>query len=183
MDKKFVLGAGILFLLLLNKRKKDMSIQINNIVNDLPNHPTKTYSTRDLSQINKIIVHHTAGTFSHDAEDINRWHILPESQGGRDWPRIGYHYFIDKLGSIFQVNNMETRSYHTIDNNTTGLAIALEGSFDKENLRPEQRTSLTKLISYIRSVLPQNLQVYGHGELQSNKPLCPSIDLSMYKFA
>lgn len=184
MDKKYIItGAIVLFFLANKKRFMSSAININNIIDDLPNHPTKTYSTRDLSQINKIVVHHTAGTFSHDAFDINRWHTSPESEGGRDWPRIGYHFFIDKLGTIFQVNHLNTRSYHTIDNNTSGLAIALEGSFDKENLGNAQRQSLTKLISYLRNNLPQNLQVYGHGELQSNKPDCPSIDLSMYKIA
>jgi N-acetyl-anhydromuramyl-L-alanine amidase AmpD len=183
MDSKMILGIGFLLILLLEKKKPFMNIKINDIVNDLPNHPTKTYSTRNLNQVNKIVVHHTAGTFSHDAYDINRWHTSPTSDGGRDWPRIGYHFFIDKAGNIFQVNNLDTISYHTAGNNTSSIGVALEGSFDKEILNQAQKNSLTGIIDYLRRNFPQTLQVYGHGELQPNKPLCPSVDLSQYKFA
>ena len=156
-DKKVLIGAGILLGAFLLTRRKAPGVGMPNIINitDLLQKGAGTYSTRNLSQINKIVLHHSAGTFQHDAYDMARWHTdAPvwitnaqgdqENIGGRGWPGIGYHFVIQPDGTTHQTNNLDTISYHTQNNNTVGIGICMTGNFDTQQPTPPDRDWETK---------------------------------------
>jgi len=96
---------------------------IDDIVTDLPTHPTKTYETRDTDDIGTIIIHHTTGDAFGSTQNIATGHI------NRGFPGIGYHYLIDGAGVIEQVNYHETISWHAAFHNDDSIGISLKGSF------------------------------------------------------
>ncbi len=127
------------------------------------------YATRDLDQIEQIVVHHSA-SLTGTAEDFARWHVLE-----RGWPGIGYHYVVEKDGSIIMGNPLTNISYNTQNQNTKSVGIVLSGDFEQEQPTAAQMTSLSNLIAYLRNELPQSLQVYGHRDFAATS--CPGDNL------
>lgn len=132
-------------------------VQIVNVVNQLPKHPSKTYSKRSLAKINGIVIHHSA-SFGQTAIDYARYHISKD----RPWPGIGYHFVIAPNGRIEQTNYLDTISYHTAGENVSKIGICLSGDFEKRKPTSANLTSLKKLVHYLRQQLPQYLGVSGH---------------------
>lgn len=175
MTKQQTIGLLILTSLLWFYLRNRQRIIINNIIDDLPKHSTKTYTQRNLNQIDKIILHHYASNGT--PQSVARYHV-----NTRDWAGIGYHFTINKDGTISQVNRLDTISYHTSGQNTVSIGVALEGNFEHEQPTQAQMKSLNQLIPYIRNQVPQKLQVYQHSDF-ANKPHDASLNLQPYKLA
>lgn len=173
MNNKVLVGIAFLSLIFLSPSQK-AALSIRNIVDDLPKSATQSYSTRNLSQINKIVVHHSATT-SGTAESYARYHV-----DTRGWPGIGYHFVIDQDGTINQTNWLETVSYHTGNNNTSSIGICLTGNFDIQQPFPAQMASLNALISHLKNQLGQNLQVYGHRDYSTKT--CPGNNIALSSY-
>lgn len=171
------LTALILAFLFFRKRKKEEEqkeilkepIKIYDKINTLMRSSTQQYSTRDLSKINKIILHHSAAT-GQTAEDYARYHV--QSNG---WPGIGYHFVIEKNGDIIQGNSLETVSYHAAGKNTESIGISLSGNFMNEQPTAAQIKSLKQLVAHLRAQLNKNLPVSGHRD--HGQTSCPGTNL------
>ena len=126
-----------MLIMIYTKRYEVMAItKINVIIDDLPK-GTGSYSERDISLIDRIMIHHGASPDTHDAYTYAAWHISPQGKG---WPGIGYHFVIDPDGTINQTNHLKTRSYHSGSaSNTKGVAICLVGNF---NLKDASRAQV-----------------------------------------
>jgi N-acetylmuramoyl-L-alanine amidase len=134
-------------------------MQITDITDDLAKHATKRYTTRQLSVIENLVVHHFAG----DAliANVAKYHV--NSLG---WPGIGYHFCINKDGSIFQTNKLATISYHSGNYNTRSIGIALNGNFQLVNPPQVQQNAARWLINHLRQSSGLNIQrTVGHREL------------------
>ena len=105
--------------------------QVQNIIDQLPDHPTKKYLQRDVTKIDTLVVHHMAS----EAPLINqaKYHV-----NGRGWPRIGYHFVLHK-DAIFQTNYLDTESYHTSGQNRTGVGVAILGDLTKRSITKRER--------------------------------------------
>lgn len=166
MDKKLILASSVIGIaLLFFSKKKTASIKIIDIVNNLKKSNTQTYDTRDLSQINKIVVHHSATT-SGTPESYARYHV-----DTRNFPGIGYHYVVQQDGTIYQTNYLNTISWHTGGENTSSIGICLTGNFDVQQPFPAQMAALNSLIAYIKSQLNRPLQIKGHRDYSTKS--CP----------
>jgi hypothetical protein len=153
--KSLVIGAVFLVVLLVlwlsNQR-----IKIVDKTNELMRSASQNYRTRLLSQINQIVVHHSA-SIGQTAEDYARYHV--RSKG---WPGLGYTFVLEVDGTIIQGHPLNVVSYNTSGVNTRTIGICLSGDFTKQKPSLAQLKSLKQLIKYLRSVLPQRLDVYGH---------------------
>lgn len=100
--------------------------------------------TRD---IKKIIVHHTAA----DVPDpqfaaVNEWHKA------RNFPLsslgfyVGYHYLIEKDGTVTQARDEDEIGAHDQGENFDSIGVALVGNFDKTDPTPEQEETLGKIL-------------------------------------
>jgi hypothetical protein len=94
------------------------------VTDDLRQHPTKRYQTRERSQIDKLVIHHSAGPPGVGASPIARYHV--DHNG---WPGIGYHYFVYDDGRIEQTQALETVAYHAGEANPSSIGICLAGDF------------------------------------------------------
>lgn len=126
------------------------------------------YSIRDFSQVNKIIIHHTAG--NQTVTQYAAQHI------GQGWPGIGYHFFIDKTGKAYQTNDLNRKSYHNSADNERTIGIALQGNFNQEKPTAAQLDSLLKLVSYLKGKYPQIIYFEGHGEQKPTS--CPGANIN-----
>lgn len=167
--KKQLIAGGIGLLILVFILIKSQEIHIVDKTRSLMRSSTKSYGTRTLDQINKIIVHHS-GSIGQRAEDYARYHVL-----SKGWPGIAYTFVIEKEGTIIQGNFLETISNNTSGQNTSSISICLSGDFTQEEPTPKQLKSLKKLIVYLRKTLPQHLQVAGHRDYGTTS--CPGTNL------
>ncbi|MCK5617697.1 N-acetylmuramoyl-L-alanine amidase [Candidatus Pacearchaeota archaeon] len=152
-------------------------MNIKNKITTLGWHPIRRWSTRKLTQINKIIIHQELA--DGNIEAVNRYHIMPNHMSKRGCPHFCYHYGIEKNGEIIQANELNHICWHTKGQNETGIGIMLAGNFigpgheeGDEGLGEEQIKSLEELCDYLIKAFDFSYNdIYGHCHF--GKPACP----------
>ena len=129
-----ILPLGIVIFL-----SRIMKQKIINITDQLPK-GSRSYPKRNLSQIVRFVVHHSATTTG-TPQEYAKYHV--ESHG---WPGIGYHFVIQKDGKIYQTNALETISYNVESYNAGTVGICLTGNFENETLQAPQKDALVWLL-------------------------------------
>lgn len=182
----------------LFKRKKPKPIEI--IVNPpspplltvttifgLPTHKTRKWKQRKRTEINEIIVHHSAivcgrGRGINHIKNIAKYHITPGNHISKNGcPGICYHWVIDRNGFIYKTSSHTNITWHCKRHNYKSIGICLLGFFSVGKQRPseEQINSLHQLLSYlINDFGLEKKDVYCHRDFKST--LCPG-DI-VYKF-
>lgn len=133
---------------------------INYRVNDLIVHPSKKYKKRDLSDIDKIIIHHSA-TKNGKALSYSRYHV-----NNLNWPGIGYHFVADKDG-LHQTNDLNTISYHTKGQNTNSIGICHTGNFDLRSPTDQEYWKYIQIVLYVDLLMGHQLPVHYHFDYSS----------------
>lgn len=112
-----------------------------------------------------------------DINTIRRWHV--EDNG---WSDIGYHYVIERDGSIKEGRPLSRTGAHTYGHNKDNIGICLVGGVDSQ-MKPEdnftnvQWDALRYLISYLASIYGiKEENIKGHRDWGANKA-CPSFDV------
>lgn len=127
-----------------------------------------------LSEVKKIIIHHTAGSGGESVEDIHAYH---QRQG---WAGIGYHYFIDSNGSVYRGRPDWAIGAHAYGYNSDSLGICLAGNFSDTVPFLGQLRSLIYLTADLcaRSWIDVDA-VYGHGFIPGGEhdTACPGTNL------
>lgn len=155
-------------------------MNIIDIVDQLPRHPTKRYKQRDVADIRQIIVHCSA-TAGGTPEAFANHHITsPKLQ----YPGIGYHYCIAKDGTVYKTQNATTISYQAKGANTHGLGVCMVGNFDVTTPTPQQWQSLWDLLKELcRAYKVTAENVIGHREVPGTHKSCPGhrVDMDMIR--
>ena len=117
-------------------------------------------------KVNKVYIHCSAS--DHDHHDhinvIRQWHL------DRKFNDVGYHWFIQKDGTIQEGRSVELAPAAQKHHNRGTLAICLHGL---EHFTIQQLTSLRALCDTIEMIIP-GCTFHGHCEV-SNKT-CPVFD-------
>ena len=135
--------------------------------------------------INEVIVHcsatrpqwmRDAGTAAKVAE-IRRWHV--QDNGWRD---IGYHFVIDRDGTVARGRPVERTGAHTKGKNTGTIGVCLIGGHgsaatDKfeEHFSWQQHKALGALLVDLRNQFPTITRVSGHN--QYAQKACPGFNV------
>lgn len=172
LRNRYVLALIIVFFLYLwfahDKAVQTVkNIDIRNVVGSLAKHPTLRYSTRLVTSIRMVVVHHSAG-FNGSPEQFARQHV-----DEYNWPGIGYHFVVAKDGTIYQTNDLTTKSYHARDANGYSVGVCCIGNFEIESPTEAQLSSLAALIPYLNTLLVKKLEIVGHGSAPGNSTECP----------
>ena len=137
-----------------------------------------------MRDINEIIVHCTATrpdwwqgkSTSEKVDEIRRWHV--EDRGWRD---IGYHYLIDRDGTVAKGRPVEQVGAHCKGHNTGTIGISLFGGHgsserDKfsDNFTVEQNVALRELIANLSDTYGVK-KVTGHNQYAAKA--CPGFDV------
>lgn len=92
-----------------------------------------------------IVIHHTATPLDNNPrtfDAVKRYHV------GKGWGDIGYHWFIERDGTLFtgRAENIVGAHCYQDNLNYKSIGICLEGMFDKEDPTPEQMKTLKDLV-------------------------------------
>lgn len=133
-------------------------------------------------KITKIILHCSATPEgkAFTADDIRRWHTLPELKGGRGWKDIGYHYVIHLDGSVHAGRPEGTVGAHCKGQNACSVGVcyvgglASDGRTPKDTRTPAQKAALSRLVAELRGRYP-GATVHGHYEFAAKA--CPCFNV------
>jgi N-acetylmuramoyl-L-alanine amidase len=144
-------------------------MKIINLVQSLPRGEGQ-YKRRQLGTIRKIAVHHSA-TKTGSAEAFARFHT--EHNG---WPGIGYHYVVEKDGTVKKTNNLSTVSYHVGQSNRIAVGVCFTGHYDIDTPPDVQLEAGAQLIAELMRGLPwlTTDDIWGHTHFPGYaKKSCP----------
>lgn len=137
----------------------------------LTTHSSKEYRRRPIAAITDIAIHHSL-TKEGSAEAYARYHV-----NNLGWPGIGYHYVIEKDGTVKWCNELGVMSYHVGDSNGFTVGICLTGDFRTEEPTEEQKRSLRLLHNELVNELPAYKRTRGHNEFPGYaSKQCPCFD-------
>lgn len=138
---------------------------LEDVRNALPRHPLRTYPTRSVSDIRRVIVHHTA-----TRADITP-QLIAQFQVNQGLPGIKYHYVISANGTIYWTQPLEAVVAQTaVDEvNADGVAVTFIGSFTHTVPTDAQMSSAARLIAWLLYSLNLDLgAVFGRSELDDS---------------
>ena len=135
-----------------------------------------------MRQINRIIVHHSAGNPYDTVEQIREMHI---KQRGRS--DIGYHYII-RQGKGNPVTLEPGRppekiGAHSQGENADSIAVCVFGNW-AENTLPAimiRSSLLTTLVSLCKKYKLTTKDIFGHRECPGEHTLCPGFDMNLIR--
>ncbi len=117
----------------------------------LRRHPVKRFDQRTLDQIQYLVIQHSVLPGDFPPEKIADF-LVEKKQ----WPGIGYHFYITADGKIYQTNRLETVCYFAGPNtqqNPLGVCICFAGNFTDEIPTPAQLSSGGKLLAFLMQEL------------------------------
>lgn len=152
-------------------------MNIRSIQDELLTHASKQYQRRSLSEIKKIVIHHS-GTHTGTPSSYANYHVTHHG-----WPGIGYHHVIQKDGTVYKCNNLTTVSYHVSGHNRQSVGICLTGDFRVEKptkLQYNHTLQLTKKL--LKTLSLSTKRVFGHRECRGHHTnICPGIAMAQFR--
>lgn len=160
-----------MLLLTLTQEMLNKGYKVENMIDSLPNHPTKKYPMRSMSGVDTFTFHHMAS----EAPLLNQanFHIT-----GRYWARIGYHIVI--WGNrIIQTNYLDTQSNHCSGYNHRAIGIAVLADFSKRPMTSMEKELSSVVLAALNAMLPGR-EIKGHKEC-GVKTACPVVSMDMIR--
>ena len=133
-------------------------------------------------KINLIVIHCSA-TRSNQRFTVEMLKACHNARfNGKD---IGYHYFIEKDGQVFQTRDENEIGMHARHYNAHSIGICYEGGLDEkgrpaDTRTPAQRAALIALLRSLKIDYP-DAEIMGHCELEGVHKACPSFSCSEYR--
>ena len=98
---------------------------------------------------------------------------------------IGYHYFIEKDGQVFQTRDENEIGMHARHYNAHSIGICYEGGLDEKGRPADTRTParpppLFPLLRSLKIDYP-DAEIMGHCELEGVHKACPSFSCQEYR--
>lgn len=110
-----------------------------------------------------ILFHHVGA--EHDFDQVKDYHVRV-----RGWSDIGYHYFIERDGTVKEGRPLSRRGAHSIEANGFAIGICLSGDFTKRQPTKAQYEAAAK-IGY---ELMQRFNI-PVGNLKTHKDFSPTL--------
>jgi len=125
----------------------------------------KTMFTKPSRKIHRVFIHCSASDHPHhdNINTIKSWHLA------RDFADVGYHFFIQKDGTLEYGRDIEKTPAAQKGHNLYTLAICMHG-LKEENFTQAQFDTLNKLAVQIEHNY-ENISFHGHCEV--SKKACP----------
>lgn len=124
-----------------------------------------------------IIIHHEGA--DNGFESVNEYHKQKWHFKSSLGYFIGYQYYIDKQGKIYQGRADNEEGAHAIGYNKNSVGICLQGNFMLTNPTNEQKASLIALVSRLMTSYDISKEkIKGHRDVSNT--LCPGDNLYNY---
>jgi hypothetical protein len=152
------------------------------IIESLPRSPDESnqYARRTLGQIRYLVLHHSGSDdLTTTPQQMAEYHV---KDAQRQWPGIGFHYFVAADGAIYQTNHLETVCFHVPGNNAATAGIVLVGNFSGASPTPAQMTSTAALLAWLLQELRLPAEsICGHVDMAAHETDCPGADWPAWK--
>jgi len=137
-----------------------------------------------MRKINEIIIHCTATrpdwwtgkSAAAKVKEVTRWHL------DRGWSDIGYHYLIDRDGTVVTGRPLDRTGSHVKGHNTGTVGISLFGGFGgsagdsfADNFTEDQERALLDLIAKLKADHPSINKISGHNQYAAKACPCFSV--------
>lgn len=130
-----------------------------------------------MRNIDKIVVHCTAGNQNNTAADVVKYH--KQTLG---WKVAGYHYIVEANGTVVHTLPIEQPSNGVAGHNSHIINVCYVGGVDTskaglppiDNRTPAQKTALRGLLKQLKAKFP-HAEIVGHRDFNPGKA-CPSFD-------
>ena len=137
-----------------------------------------------MRKINEIIIHCTAtrpdwwtGTSAQvKTNEVRNWHT------SKGWSDIGYHYLIDRDGTVVTGRPLDRTGSHVKGHNTGTVGISLFGGFGgsagdsfADNFTEDQERALLDLIAKLKADHPSITKISGHNQYAAKACPCFSV--------
>lgn len=137
-----------------------------------------------MRKIDEIIVHCTAtrpdwwtGTSAQvKTNEVRNWHT------SKGWSDIGYHYLIDRDGTVVTGRPLDRTGAHVKGHNTGTVGISLFGGFGgsagdnfADNFTEDQERALLDLIAKLKADHPSITKISGHNQYAAKACPCFSV--------
>ena len=121
------------------------SLTVQDIAASLARDPNKPYSTRALTDVKRVIVHHTAMK-----PEVTPQRIA-EALVGKGKQGIPYHFMVAADGALYRTQPLETVTDQTFVSavNADGVAVCLMGDFTAVTPPPSQLAAAARLIAWL----------------------------------
>jgi tetratricopeptide (TPR) repeat protein len=149
-------------------------------------HPRDSWNARaprrnidPMGRVDKITIHHSGDDSYHgvsavdaagEIQRIQRYH-----QNEQGWADIGYHYIVDRGGTVWQGRRLRYQGAHARGAANAGnIGIVVLGNYFQQGMTAAQVRSLETLVTKLCShfgITPG--QVYTHREIVGGKTECP----------
>lgn len=141
----------------------DEDNDITDKVEELPR--TRSYSTRNKSLIEGIIIHHTASDTTATPEYI--------AQIGIDRFGVGhsYHYQILRSGEIVKTNYVYSKTAQLANHNSTTIGIVVTGNYSNYDITNTQLIQIIRLGRMLKKIIPSITYVKCHRDFDATN--CP----------
>ncbi len=141
--------------------KVPVTIDAEDISDDLPQHPTNRYPMRTHADIKRIIIHHTA-----TPANVSIARIADFQVSRRDLPGIAYHFCISADGKVYQTQYLETVSAHAGENSRDSVGVCLVGNFTSAAPPAPQIDAAAALLAQLCTHLGLSTdQIVGYSEI------------------
>ena len=135
-----------------------------------------------MRKINLIVVHCSA-TRSNQRFTVD---MLRDDHNARFHGKgVGYHYYIERDGQVYQTRPEEEVGMHAIGYNSHSIGICYEGGLDErgntaDTRTPAQRAAMIALLRSLKVDYP-DADIRGHCELKGVHKACPSFSCQEYR--
>ncbi|HMS92381.1 MAG TPA: peptidoglycan recognition family protein, partial [Candidatus Saccharibacteria bacterium] len=130
--------------------------QVINLTGDSYLNPPWSGHSRNVGTITSISIHHNAIQRAKDYDSVALYRNEAASHYQNLGPGLQYHYTIDNVGQIFAIRP-HTTWLHAVGSaeNTTMLAICLDGNFENQQPTREQFEALYQLLENLCEQHPE----------------------------
>lgn len=123
------------------------------------------FRTLYLAQIKYIMIHHTAHP-TWDIYDTHNYHQIE-----RGWIGIGYNFFINPDGTVFEGRGLTNVGAGATGYNFNSLHVCFAGNFEKNEPTATQIKNGKELLTYLLTIVPKNVEIIGHKDIGATA--CP----------
>lgn len=127
----------------------------------------------DLSKIKYIMIHHTA----HPTWNIYDVHNFHQHTNG--WIGIGYNFFINPDGTVFEGRGLNVGAGAT-GYNYNSIHVCFAGNFENQKPSETQLENGKDLIEYLLTLVPSDVKIIGHKDI--GKTACPGRNFPLDEF-
>lgn len=134
-----------------------------------------------LEQLTHVVFHHSGAPRAQTFAQIERYHVTPESQGGRGWLAVGYHVVIEWDGTLHIGRPLPQQGAHApadrMNHRSVGVCLIGNNAAPGQVWTPEQLYSARKYLDALDRVAPA-LVIVGHRDVKGSNTTCPGVDLA-----